>query len=728
MRNVKKLLGVFVVIVCALLLVPNNVDAADIDSAETLAEVFKDKNATVNGKTVKLTGDVTIDDLIEFIDEDFVLDLNGYTLKVEEIYVISGSLTINDGTKKGVIDSKVLQVGDYSEDNSASKASLVVNQMILEASGTNEWGENKADLALEKAATVIINNAIIENGIWNNGGELTIKNAKAAFISPAGPTTIYDGEYGNINIMSLEDNQTTIYGGTFNDTGEGLGSVIIQTTGKINSNTIQKIVGKGSIAIYSGYSSCGSEEYEGVIYSTSLWEKVSVIKDISAEIFDKVAPNGVWNTNTLAPTNVDDSEFLLSAIADDFDLPKGYQIMANISPAESFDASKVVLYLYYNGSYVTSKTVKATYTKPDKETLNAVNKIIAEIRKVHNNTFDTKTSFRLDDLYLINYLNASSKGIKESMALNFAKDLIELTNGSNVVYKLDSRLGEYNPIGLWDYKGGQVIVYYNGKAVNTTMIGITVSKVLYIPMDTADTDEARINAAMKRIKEYLGTTNGISIRVGGTLESLNVVDMKWNEYDLFDETTSGDNYYIVTINGKEYKFVICKKEDLEIPKYIASDVMSSILVTSDDSSIPLDAALTVKEVKNDTIEKVLGTNVYAAYDISLYSNAKQVSIVKLENSKFIVNIPVPEILKDKEITVYYINSKGEKEEHVATIKDGIASFETDHFSTYVLAEKVAEENPKTFDGIESSIIIGTISLIGVIGTTLYFKKRNKERV
>lgn len=721
MKNVKKLLGVFVIMVCALLLVPNNVNAADIDSAETLKEVFKGKNATVSGKTVKLTGDVIIDDLIEFIDEDFVLDLDGHTLKVVEFYVIGGSLTINDATKKGVIDAILMQVEEGG--------TLTVNQMILESSeifdaGTeNEW-EAQADLALMEGTTAVINNATIEHAIWNDGGTLTIKNAKAAFIAPAGPTTIYDGEYGNISIMSLEDNQTTIYGGTFNDTGEGLGSVIIQTTGKIDSNTIQKIVGKGSIAIYSGYSSCGSDEFEGVTYSTSIWEKVSVIKDISAEIFDKVAPNEVWNTFTLAPTNVGDSEFLLSAIVDDIDLPKGYQIMANVLPAEPFDASKVMLSLYYNRTYVTSKTVKATYTTPSKETLDAVNKIIAEIRKVHNNTFDAKTSFRLDDLYLINYLNASSKGIDESMALNFAKDLIELTNGGNVVYKLDSRLGEYNPIGLWDYKGGQVIVYYNGKAVNTTMIGVTVSKVLYVPMDTADTDEARMNAAMKRIKEYLGTTQGISIRVGGTLESLNADDMEWNQYDLFDETTSGDNYYIVTINGKEYKFVICKKANLETPKYIASDVMSKILVTSDDTSIPLDAALTVKEVKNDTIKNVLGTSIYAAYDISLYSNAKQVNITNLENGKFIVSIPVPEILKDKEITVYYINSKGEKEEHIATVKDGIASFETDHFSTYVLAEKIEEENPKTYDGIGNSILMGTISLIGLIGAIIYLKKRS----
>ncbi len=242
--------------------------------------------------------------------------------------------------------------------------------------------------------------------------------------------------------------------------------------------------------------------------------------------------------------------------------------------------------------------------------------------------------------------------------------------------------------------GGTVVVYYDDVPVDTTKIGLNYVNVIYVPNDTADSDEARIAAALKRITDYLGTNNGISMTTGGTLESITEENYHWNEYDFFDGTTSGTNYYNLTINGKTYKFVICKKDasELETPKYVGTDVMSNISVTSDVTTIPLDTAVTVKEVENDTIEKALGTSIYAAYDITLYSNAKQVSITKLENGKFIVSIPVPEILKDKEITVYYINSMGEKEEHIATVKDGIASFETDHFSTYVLAEKVDEDN------------------------------------
>ena len=330
---------------------------------------------------------------------------------------------------------------------------------------------------------------------------------------------------------------------------------------------------------------------------------------------------------------------------------------------------------------------------------------------------------------MINYLNVSKDVHNDSLALNFAKDLIKLTNGSNITYKFDYRCGDSGN-DLYSSLGGRVIVYYDGVAVDTTDIGLIWSHVIYVPSNTADTDEARIAAALKRIEEYLGKNHGITITTGKSLESLSVEDFAWNEEELFDENAVGKNYYNVTIQGKTYKFVISTRDELEleIPEFIASDITSNITIKSDSNELPLDTAITVKEVTSEKIEKALGTDVYAAYDISLYSNAKQVNITKLETGKFVVNIPVPEILKDKDITVYYINSKGEKEEHKATIKDGIASFETDHFSTYVLAEKVEDvKNPNTYDGIGKSIIMVIISLLGIISMIICLRRRQEHK-
>ena len=109
----------------------------------------------------------------------------------------------------------------------------------------------------------------------------------------------------------------------------------------------------------------------------------------------------------------------------------------------------------------------------------------------------------------------------------------------------------------------------------------------------------------------------------------------------------------------------------------------------------------MKKETNENIEKILGTNIYSAYDISLYSNAKQENITKLENEKFEVKIPLPENLKDKELAVYYITDNGDTEEHVATVRDKYVLFETNHFSTYVLTEK-APGNSAEGDSIEEN--------------------------
>lgn len=47
--------------------------------------------------------------------------------------------------------------------------------------------------------------------------------------------------------------------------------------------------------------------------------------------------------------------------------------------------------------------------------------------------------------------------------------------------------------------------------------------------------------------------------------------------------------------------------------------------------------------------------------------------------------------------------------------------------TFYATWKLVEENPKTFDDIGRSIIMGTLSLIGLVCATIYFRKRNKVR-
>ena len=199
--------------------------------------------------------------------------------------------------------------------------------------------------------------------------------------------------------------------------------------------------------------------------------------------------------------------------------------------------------------------------------------------------------------------------------------------------------------------------------------------------------------------------------------------------------TSDGNYYNIKIGSRTYKFYIVKGTDTQLaePTYAGLDLGSKIEITSEDSSIPLDTSLTVKDVNDSSIKDKIGTENYKSYDISLYSDAKSAKIEKLENGKFTVKIPVPTELNGKELVVYYITTTGEKEEHEVTIKDGYAVFTTDHFSTYTLAEKVSnaettnetstttekeekDETPKTgtIDIISYVLVATFISAVGII--------------
>ena len=280
--------------------------------------------------------------------------------------------------------------------------------------------------------------------------------------------------------------------------------------------------------------------------------------------------------------------------------------------------------------------------------------------------------------------------------------------------------------GLHSALGGAVVVYYDNVPVDTTKIGLNYVNVIYVPNDTADSDEARIAAALKRITDYLGTNNGISMTTGGTLQSITEAKgYYWNADGFFDETTSGTNYYNITINDRTYKFAICKKENLETPVYMTNDIASNITIKSNSSELPLDTAISVKSVENNTIEKALGTKEYTAFDISLYSNAKETKITKLENGNFEVSIPVPEDLKNKDIEVYYVNENGEKEEHSAKVENGYVVFETDHFSTYALVDSANINNievPKTGDNILVYLIITILSIVGIVFISKQIKK------
>lgn len=217
---------------------------------------------------------------------------------------------------------------------------------------------------------------------------------------------------------------------------------------------------------------------------------------------------------------------------------------------------------------------------------------------------------------------------------------------------MDVRAGNQDKDMMYESAFGAVTVFYNGYAYGTRETGIYLQHVIYILKSTKDTKEAYIEAAQKRINDYLGKNNGVLVTYGGLISSL----PEFAE-DIDNPINSDGNYYNISILGKTYKFYIVKFDDskLVVPKYNAKNLENNIIIKSNDSSIPLDTNISTKIVDNLKLKEKLGTDNYISYDINLYSAAKNAKIEKLKNGLFEVSIPVPTKLEGKTLAIYYEN-------------------------------------------------------------------------
>lgn len=164
----------------------------------------------------------------------------------------------------------------------------------------------------------------------------------------------------------------------------------------------------------------------------------------------------------------------------------------------------------------------------------------------------------------------------------------------------------------------------------------------------------------------------------------------------FLQSAAGDYWFTVTINDEVYSFVAMKDDDKMLtPTYASADIKTNVTVSSTDSSIPLDTKVDVDKLTSgtryDKIMKLLNVDENETFDISLYSGAKGGNITKLENGTFEVQIPISDELKDKSLVAYYVDENNKVVEYEVTVKDGYATFATNHFSIYTIAEAVPEK-------------------------------------
>lgn len=286
--------------------------------------------------------------------------------------------------------------------------------------------------------------------------------------------------------------------------------------------------------------------------------------------------------------------------------------------------------------------------------------------------------------------------------------------------------------GPYSYgSGGMIVIYDNDVAVNISkMLSYGTLKIVHIPNNTLDTDEAYINAALERIREYVNDES-INITITKDDEYIlnNVYDFSYDvsfEYNslLNDSNTYIAKFYKLTINGVDNAIGILPLPNGQINKLNvkSTNYKTGINVETESSDVPLDTTVDAIDVSDSY------KNYLKAYDIDLYSEIKDEYITRIKDG-IIVRIPILDSYKEEYMNIYHIEDNGDRgEKYKAKIEiiDGkkYAVFTTNHFSTYALESNNSITNPTTYDSISYYIFLGILSMSILIVSITRLKKFN----
>lgn len=304
--------------------------------------------------------------------------------------------------------------------------------------------------------------------------------------------------------------------------------------------------------------------------------------------------------------------------------------------------------------------------------------------------------------------------------------------------------------------GSAVAIYDIGKVSQEIKVNISgnaklltnsLNRNAYDVLTLSDAGVTNIKAGYNN-PEFVGK---IKTSITGGTFSTSVLPYLTNEY----VETKISNQFVVekqkvnvdapVVDGTNVKEVTMGvKKTLELEEVLKSSLTKSqidfegfnptvkiIIVKQDEEQVQEE---TLKNIKKFIEEKNNNIKTSGYFDITLNvlepRTQEIMGILNELTGKVQFEIAIPDSLKQisKEYsrTFYIIREhEGEVEILPTTLKDGKLLFETDKFSTYVLAYEDIK-NPKTFDSTISYITLGLTSLLCLSGASIVLKSRKEN--
>lgn len=308
----------------------------------------------------------------------------------------------------------------------------------------------------------------------------------------------------------------------------------------------------------------------------------------------------------------------------------------------------------------------------------------------------------------------------------FSGALIYIDSSSTDSYVLDSVNGDITISASYDrvMANGDCTIHVLlssniGETINLTPFG-TLSYVGQSDKDSVYTYEY----SAKILDETIFNNNIFCMFTSAENNILQVCEFNF-EGDLIVADTPSENP-----DDSDNKAVISVK-----------DSTSNIKLDATTGVVPDDTTLKVEQIKDGTrfeeIKSILGDVKFTVFNISLISNGSTIQ----PTGNVTISIPIPTGYDRDNLIAYRIDADGTKTDYSVKVDGDYAVIETNHFSDYILSEKVAsvidsntdgttnssntlDNEPKTgINNPVSSVI--TVLIIACIGLTVCIKKISK---
>lgn len=439
------------------------------------------------------------------------------------------------------------------------------------------------------------------------------------------------------------------------------------------------------------------------------------------------------------------------------------------------DKEQCNIYIYYQDDtvYTTTFYGKMTEVNGDKTISNEAGKVASDLYGL----------FHVADIDMINHLvnyktDTTTFFSSKNAPFEFSKikNIIELNPKFDIFVGFEETRRGFAMTGV---ANGISYISYDGIIYDFAYETFYQSQFFFVPLNTKEEDYGKV--LLEKIKNYVkddsveisiteGSNNEWSkskyMDIAEVLEKINIItasdyykmiDSDFNtEYTKYkntcymEENTSycnDDEYYNKTksvilaklytlkIDGKSYEIGILPMDDEHTKNYgviSSTDSTSGIIIKTKSGNVPFDASLTagIYDLTDDEI-KLLNSKGYTtinAYTFKLYSSILD-KIISNFNGVTEILIPYNGNYLDKNLKMIYISDNDKLEVYdvnkVTYEGQNYLSFNTSHFSNYILAYGEDISNPNTRDNIVVYIIVLLVALIGafIVGITLKKKKK-----